>query len=79
MVTIGLSDLPMAIETQEAALSLGYIHAAFSAVLFYLSKDTFMRLMYKRILNKDKKDISERLDNHAKDLKPRLEWGEPGK
>ena len=79
MVLIGLSDLPMMIQTKEIALYSGYISAVSSALFFYKAKDTFMRLMYKRILNKEKKDISERLDNRAKDLKPRLEWGEPGK
>lgn len=79
MVLTGLSDLPMMIQTKEIALYSGYLSAVSSALFFYSAKDTFMRLMYKRILNKEKKDISERLDNRAKDLKPRLEWGEPGK
>ena len=78
-VLVGLSDLPMTAQNKEMALYFGYIFAVFSALFFYWAKDTFMRLMYKRILNKEKKDISERLDNRAKDLKPRLEWGEPGK
>ena len=62
---------PVTVGQQEALYLFAGIHLAINALLWYFNKETIMRLLFRRIPNKEPRDISKGLDDRAKNLQTR--------